>query len=62
MIAWAAALLEDDTGAALPEYAMLLALLSMLSIASLATIATLTESTLEAAYTHFEQLQETPPQ
>jgi hypothetical protein len=41
---------------------MLLALLSMLSIASLATIATLTESTLEAAYTHFEQLQETPPQ
>lgn len=59
---WLRALCNDDTGAALPEYALVLGLLGMLSIASLAMIANFAETTLEGAFHNFEQLEETPPQ
>ncbi|MEO6912824.1 MAG: hypothetical protein ABI182_02230 [Candidatus Baltobacteraceae bacterium] len=55
------ALLNDETGAALPEYALVLALFSVLAMASLSAIAVAAETALEAGYANFEQLQETPP-
>ena len=55
------ALWDDESGAVLSEYAVLLALLSLLSITSLQVISAAAETTLETAYKSFQALQETPP-
>ncbi|MDQ2872714.1 MAG: Flp family type IVb pilin [Candidatus Eremiobacteraeota bacterium] len=54
-------LYADASGAALPEYGLVLALFALLSIAALTAIAVQTEATLDSAYFNFEGLSENPP-
>ncbi|MDE2571778.1 MAG: hypothetical protein KGM44_04545 [bacterium] len=55
------ALLGDERGAALPEYALVLALLTLMSVTALAAIALQANNALSASYSGWSSLQESPP-
>jgi len=55
------AIFTDDGGAALPEYALVLALLAIVSIVAMAAVGTQANATLTNTYNGFQNLQENPP-
>jgi Flp pilus assembly pilin Flp len=54
------AMLCDDSGAAMVEYAVILALLTLVSLAIFATIATSINTTLDTQQTSFSTVQQSP--